>query len=102
MLFPDGAYVWAALVGLANGAMFPMVLTLPLDISHRPDRVGAIVGMMLGVGYLIAATSPFTLGAVRDATGSFTGAMWALVAFATVWLLATLPLSRERLQRARA
>ncbi len=102
VLFPGGAYAFTALVGVANGAMFPMVLTLPLDVSHRPDRVGAIVGMMLGVGYLIAATSPFALGAVRDATGSFTGAMWALVAFATVWLLATLPLSRERLQRARA
>lgn len=102
VLFPGGAYAWTTLVGLANGAMFPMVLTLPLDVSHRPDRVGSIVGMMLGVGYLVSAASPFTLGVIRDATGSFTGAMWALVGVAAVWLLATLPLSRERLQRARA
>lgn len=102
LLLPGGAYVWVVLVGFAGGAMFPLVLTLPLDVSHRPDRVGSLVGMMLGVGYVISAASPFALGAVRDATGSFHGAMWSLVAVGAILLLAMLPLSRERLQRARA
>ncbi len=31
---------------------------------------------MLGAGYTIGALSPFVLGVVRDATGSFTGALW--------------------------
>lgn len=97
VLAPGGAYVWSALVGFANGAMFPLVLTLPLDVEDRPDRVGALVGMMLGVGYVLAAVSPFALGAVRDATGSFTGALWVVLALGALWVLAALPLSRDRL-----
>ncbi|HZG34215.1 MAG TPA: MFS transporter [Gaiellaceae bacterium] len=97
VLAPGGAYVWSGVVGFANGAMFPLVLTLPLDVEDRPARVGALVGMMLGVGYVLAALSPFALGAIRDATGSFTGALWVVVAVGALWLIAVLPLSRRRL-----
>jgi CP family cyanate transporter-like MFS transporter len=102
VLTPEAGYLWAACVGVANGAMFPLVLTLPLDVADRARDVAALVGMMLGVGYVIAATSPFTLGAVRDLTGSFTGALWALVAAGAAWLGCTLALSRERLAAAPA
>ena len=33
--------------------MFALVMTLPLDLEERPERVGALVGMMLGLGYTI-------------------------------------------------
>ena len=33
---PSGAWVWAALVGMANGTLFPLILTLPLDVAERP------------------------------------------------------------------
>ena len=102
VLVPDAGYLWAGCVGFANGAMFPLVLTLPLDVEQRPDRVGALAGLMLLGGYVIAATSPFTLGAVRDLSGSFTGALWALVAVGIAWVLACLPLSRRRLRAAAA
>ena len=97
VLAPGAGYLWAACVGAANGAMFPLVLTLPLDAGAGPREVGALVGMMLGLGYVIAATAPFALGAVRDLTGSFTGALWAIVAIGFLWSLCCLPLSRERL-----
>lgn len=80
-LAAGGAWVWAVLAGLASGAMFSLVMTLPLDFEDRPARVGALVGMMLGVGYTIGAASPLVLGALRDATGSFTGSLWLLVGF---------------------
>ncbi len=99
---PAAGYFWAACVGAANGAMFPLVLTLPLDLAARPEEVAALVGMMLGVGYVIAATSPFVLGVVRDVTGSFTAALWALVATGALWLVAALFVSRERLVPAAA
>ena len=64
-------------------------MTLPLDIEHDPRRVGALVGMMLGLGYVIGALSPLVLGAVRDATGSFTSSLWLIVACsATLTVLA--------------
>ena len=74
---PALAYGWALLAGVAQGGMFALVMTLPLDFERRPERVAALVGMMLGVGYTIGATSPFVLGAVRDVTGSFEGPLWS-------------------------
>ena len=44
--------------------------------------------MMLGLGYTIGAVSPFILGALRDATGSFAASLWLIVGFSAL-LLAT-------------
>jgi cyanate permease len=38
--------------------MFALVLTLPLDLEHESGRVGALVGMMLGLGYTIGCGTP--------------------------------------------
>jgi MFS transporter, CP family, cyanate transporter len=95
VLAPGAAVLWSACAGLASGAMFTLVLTVPLDLEERPDRVGALVGMMLGFGYTIGAVSPLLLGAVRDATGSFTGALWLLVAFSALLLATVLALPRR-------
>jgi MFS transporter, CP family, cyanate transporter len=79
--FPAAGYAWALLTGVSQGGMFALVMTLPLDLEQRPERVGALVGMMLGVGYTTAAIAPFVLGAVRDATGSFDAVLWTCAAF---------------------
>ena len=76
---PGAGYAWALLAGIAQGGMFALVMTLPLDLEERRDRVGALVGMMLGLGYTTAAISPFVLGAVRDLTGSFDAVLWVCV-----------------------
>ena len=74
-------------------------MTLPLDVADDPADVGAAAALMLGAGYVISALSPFVLGAVRDATGSFTGPLWVVVGTATVMLLLGSTLTRERLHR---
>jgi CP family cyanate transporter-like MFS transporter len=96
-LAPGGAWLWAALFGLAIGNLFPLVMTLPLDVADDAPSVAAFTGVMLGAGYTIAATSPFVLGAVRDATGSFSDALWLLVATSAGFLAVAATLSRERL-----
>jgi CP family cyanate transporter-like MFS transporter len=83
---PALVWLWAVVGGVASGAMFALVLTLPLDLERDPRRVGALVGMMLGLGYVIGAASPLLLGVVRDATGSFTGSLWAIVACSALLL----------------
>ena len=100
LLYPAGGWVWAVLMGIAFGTQFPLVMTLPLDAASRPAEVGAVTGLMLGAGYSLAALTPFVLGGIRDATGSFTASLWLIVAVAAVMVLVCLPLSRERLQRA--
>jgi CP family cyanate transporter-like MFS transporter len=97
VLVPAAAYAWVVALGIASGGMFALVLTVPLDLEDEPGRVGALVGMMLGLGYTIGAISPVVLGAVRDATGSFTASLWLLVGFSMLLLgsVAALP-SRAR------
>ena len=95
---PEGAWAWAVIGGLGIGSMFPLVMTLPLDAEERPDRVGALVGMMLGFGYALSALAPLLLGAVRDATGSFDAVLWLIVAFGAVFVIAVAPLTPARLQ----
>ena len=79
---PGAAWAWAALLGLAIGPLFPLTMTLPLDVAPRPAEVAAIAAMMLGVGYTLSAASPFLLGVVRDAAGGYAPVLWCLAAAA--------------------
>jgi CP family cyanate transporter-like MFS transporter len=87
-LDPSHALAWACVFGLGNGAIFPLMMTLPLDAADRPEQVAGVAGMMLGLGYCAGALSPLILGALRDSTGSFHAGLW-LIAVAAVAVLAT-------------
>lgn len=65
-------WLWIALFGLGNGAVFALALTLPLDIARSPSEVAWITSRVLGIGFLMSAPSPVFVGALRDATGTFT------------------------------
>jgi MFS transporter, CP family, cyanate transporter len=93
---PGLAYGWALVTGIAQGAMFALVMTLPLDLEERGDRVGGLVGLMLGLGYTLSATSPFLLGAVRDASDSFDAVLWVIVGLLAVLVTAVLALPGSR------
>lgn len=99
ILLPGGAFGWALVCGAANGACFPMVLMLPLDVARESTEAGAIAGMVLGVGYTLIAISPFALGVIRDATGSFAVALWVLVGVAAAMTVVSWTLTPERLRR---
>ena len=101
VLAPAAGFAWAAMAGLSTGALFPLVMTLPVDVGRRPAHVGAVAAMMLAVGYVIAAVSPFVLGAVRDLAGSFTPVLWALLGSSVALLVLCTALSRERLRAGR-
>jgi CP family cyanate transporter-like MFS transporter len=99
VLLPDGGWAWAALAGLGVGALFPMVMTLPLDVASRPAEVGAVAAMMLGVGYFVSGLSPFVLGAIRDASGGFTAVLSVIAVGAFGLVLMSGTMSGERLRR---
>ncbi|MEO9176018.1 MAG: MFS transporter [Gaiellales bacterium] len=94
---PSGAYAWAVIGGSANGMMFPLMMTMPLDVARRPSDISAVAGMMLGFGYTGAALSPFVLGAVRDSTGSFRTSLWLLVGITTALVFVVSQLGPGRL-----
>lgn len=99
LLAPGAGWAWVTLFGLTNGGLFTLVMTLPLDVARGPAEVGAVAGMMLGVGYTVSALSPFALGAVRDATGTFTGSLWVVLGTAAVLTLIASTLTPGRLRR---
>jgi MFS transporter, CP family, cyanate transporter len=97
-LWPDGGWLWAVLLGIGIGTLFPLAMTLPLDLSRDPAQAGAVTGMMLGVGYSITGLAPLVLGLVRDATGSFSASLWLIVAIEGCLLVSSLRLTHERLR----
>ncbi len=92
---PSFAYAGALLAGVSQGGLFALVMTLPLDFERTPEKVGALVAMMLGLGYTIAATSPFLLGAIRDATGSFDAVLWVAAGFLLAQFFVLFALTRR-------
>ncbi|MCV4284074.1 cyanate transporter [Pseudomonas capsici] len=72
--------LWPCLLGLGIGGLFPMSLIISMDHIDNPARAGALTAFVQGIGYLIAGLSPLLAGVIRDQSGGFEGAWWALTA----------------------
>ena len=101
LAFPEAGWLWAVILGIAIGPLFPLTMTLPLDASDRPSEVASLAGMMLGVGYTLSAVSPLLLGVIRDITGGFTAVLWTLVVVAALLVVVDASISPARLARRR-
>jgi NNP family nitrate/nitrite transporter-like MFS transporter len=75
--FTVGALGMAAAIGLGNGAVFKLVP------EHFPRAVGSVTGLVGAAGGLGGFFPPLVLGALRQATDSFTGGFVLLAAFST-------------------
>ena len=102
VLIPSAGWLWAVLLGVAIGPLFPLTMTLPLDAAEGPAEVAALAGMMLGLGYTLSSTGPLLLGAVRDLSGGFNAVLWVLVAAAALLLLVDSSFSPMRLAAGRS
>jgi CP family cyanate transporter-like MFS transporter len=94
---PGAVVVWVVAIGAALGVLFPLTLTLPLDVADTPTGVAAVASLMLAGGYAIGALGPLLLGTLRDAVGSFEPAFVTLAVLSVLILVVTLYLSPERL-----
>jgi CP family cyanate transporter-like MFS transporter len=76
----DAPYVWGTLLGLGQGAS--LSLGLGFIVARAPDTHHAahLSTMAQGVGYLIAATGPFLVGALHAVTGGWTVPLLLLLA----------------------
>ena len=102
VLAPSAGWLWAVLLGVAIGPLFPLTMTLPLDAAEGPAEVAALAGMMLGLGYTLSSAGPLLLGAVRDFSGGFNAVLWVLVAAAALLLLVDASFSPARLAAGRS
>lgn len=96
------AWAWAAILGVAIGIQFTTVMTLPIDAAHGRAEIAALSTLMLGVGYSTSALAPTILGAVRDATGTFTVPLALLAGDAFLLFVVGATISRRRLASAQA
>ena len=99
ILLPEPAVLWAVILGLGTGAIFPIVLTLPVDAGGEPADVAATAARMLLIGYVFSAAGPFVLGLARDVTGDFATSLWLLVCLAVVMVGLSAVITPERLHR---
>jgi CP family cyanate transporter-like MFS transporter len=97
---PAAAFAWATIAGAAIGAVFPLSLTLCLDVAHDAADAGAVAALVLLGGYTLSSVSPVGLGALRDATGSFSPVLWTMFGIAVVMLACCIPLTADRLRPA--
>lgn len=74
-----GGYPWMALMGLGQGAM--LSLALGFIVARAGDSRGAaqLSTMAQGIGYLLASSGPFVVGALHGATGGWTVPMLVLL-----------------------
>ncbi|MBN3858969.1 MFS transporter [Neisseriaceae bacterium PsAf] len=70
--------LWVSLLGLGIGGLFTMTLIVSMDHYTDPLQSGELAAFVQGVGYIIAACSPFIAGMIKDYTNSFTIA-WSLL-----------------------
>jgi CP family cyanate transporter-like MFS transporter len=98
ILVPALAYPAVGLLGLALGAVFPLVLTLPLDVTDDPGQAGSVAALMLLGGYILSSLGPFVLGVARDLAGDFGASLWLLVAVSVALVGASLLLTPARLR----
>ena len=81
--------LWTVLLGLGLGA-FPLALLLLGVRAATPTGTAALSSLTQGVGYLIAALGPVTVGVLRDRTGSWTIPLLVLAGLLVPKLLAGL------------
>jgi MFS transporter, CP family, cyanate transporter len=96
LLAPQLGGIWATIAGLAGGASIVLALSFfgLRTIDHT--QAASLSGMAQCIGYLLAAIGPVAVGALHDATGSWTPALIVLIAVFVALAIAGLLAGRRR------
>lgn len=70
----DLIWVWAGLLGLGQGSLTAVALTMIMLRTRDGHTAAHLSGMMQGVGYGLGSTGTLLVGQLQQATGSFTAA----------------------------
>ena len=93
------AWAWAALLGLGQGGLLGVALTIILLRAPNAAVAARLSGMAQGVGYTLAAGGPLLVGLMRQAFGGFTEIPWFLALLVLAGMLSGLGAGRARFVR---
>jgi CP family cyanate transporter-like MFS transporter len=96
LALPGLAPLWMVAIGFGQSGALGLGLALPLRRGGDPPTVASLTAMTLSVGYLVAATGPWLLGAVHDAAGGWTAPLVVLIAITLAELVPGVPAARAR------
>ncbi len=88
--------LWAVMIGAAQGACFPLALTMIVLRSGSPSVASSLSTHVQSIGYLLAASGPLVGGALHDATGSWTVTLVVLMVMLVPQALTGLGAGRAR------
>jgi CP family cyanate transporter-like MFS transporter len=96
---PDAGVAWAILAGTGLGTIFPLCMAAPVFLGRDAYEVTRATSIMLGAGYLIAASAPILLGVIRDQTASYSTGLWLMFATSVALLVMCIALAFSGVQR---
>jgi MFS transporter, CP family, cyanate transporter len=71
--------VWTVVLGIGQGASFPLALTMIVLRGGTTHLTASLSTHVQAIGYLFSAAGPLTIGALHDATGSWTTSLLVLL-----------------------
>ncbi|MEQ8392558.1 MAG: MFS transporter [Thalassospira sp.] len=83
-------YLWAVCLGLGQGSMISIALTLVGMRGADPQTSARLSGMAQSVGYLFAAIGPVLFGALHDLLGDWQVALYFLFVVVAIQLVAAM------------
>lgn len=96
LVAPGLTGVWACIAGIGGGASIVLSLSLFGLRARHHTTAASLSGMAQSVGYILAALGPVLVGALHDATGSWTPALSVLVVVDVAMLCAGVLAGRNR------
>ncbi|QFU24291.1 MFS transporter [Shewanella eurypsychrophilus] len=97
ILLPTLAIVWSMMFGFGAGGGFILALTLISIRTSDPHQAASLSGMAQCLGYLLAASGPVLIGAVHEASGSWTLPLLICVFANVLWIIFSFFASKSEL-----
>jgi CP family cyanate transporter-like MFS transporter len=96
LLAPGAAWLSVSVLALGQGATFSLALTL--FVLRAPDsrRAGELSGMAQAIGYCVAASGAFVVGALEDWSGDWDLPLTVLIGLTFALVVAGLGAGRDR------
>lgn len=95
LLMPTFALLWVVLFGFGIGGAFILALAFIGLRTRTAQQTASLSGMTQSIGYLMSATAPVLIGALRDKLGSWQPALVACIALCAVLALLALGAGRS-------